>query len=80
MTPTPLWLTPVLRGCDLCLFGTGEAGERRCEHPHVTAGAPVPVARARAEGGACGPEALYLDMASWHPRPASNGRWHAPAR
>lgn len=61
------FLTPLpYRACDLCQFGSGPQGERKCDHPEATCRAQaVPVEIVRAYGGACGPEARYLHLQSW---------------
>lgn len=57
--------TPTYRACDLCQFGVGEPGERKCEPPDATRREGVPVKEVRSPGGACGPEARHLHMLSW---------------
>lgn len=54
-----------LRACDLCLHGCGPQGDRQCTHPEATYRQPIPVVSVRAYGGACGPEARHLHIASW---------------
>lgn len=66
--PAPLaWLQPdaqPYRACDLCSSGiTNSTGQRCCINANVAGrGHAVSVDRARAHGGACGPEALYLSF------------------
>lgn len=64
-----VWIdTPAseLRACDLRLHGVGEPGKRRCTHPEASSARNErPVSVIRAYGGACGPEARHLHIASW---------------
>lgn len=57
------------RACDLCRSGTNAAdGQRCCSNANVASrGRPISVDRARAHGGACGPEALYLSFPGLQP-------------
>lgn len=59
------WDLQLVRGCMVCQHGTGPEGHRLCAHPEVAgrAGAPVPVHVARANHGACGPEARHMYFA-----------------
>ena len=60
------FLTPLpYRACDLCQFGSGPTGERKCGHPEATYRQPIPVEIVRAYGGVCGPEARHLHVQSW---------------
>jgi hypothetical protein len=60
---------PVLRACAICMHSAGEqlASELACHNAEVAAihrpGAPCRIARAQA--GACGPDARHMDMHSW---------------
>lgn len=67
MGRNPDFLTPLPnRACDLCIYGTGPEGDRRCEHPDgLINRAPAPVVLVRALNGNCGPEARFLHMRSW---------------
>lgn len=68
MGRNPDFLTPLPnRACDLCIHGTGPAGDRKCEHPEgrITVHEAAPVAVVRAINGNCGPEARFLHMAAW---------------
>lgn len=63
------WLTHSgYRACSHCVWG-GLGNERVCTYSHVvqTTNKPIKVELARASGGACGPEAQYLHIASWGP-------------
>ena len=54
------WDKAVYRACEICDHGRGPEGARLCACPEVAgSGAPVPVGPARANGGACGPEAYH---------------------
>lgn len=52
------------RACGLCIHGRGDLfNERTCVAPQVgSERRPVLITRARAHGGACGPEAEHLDF------------------
>ena len=58
-TPTP---AHALRGCALCIHGTGLPTQRRCTQPTVAPHSPISVVHARSNDGACGPEAVHLNF------------------
>lgn len=56
---------PQVRACGLCIYArhATPAEHSTCWHPRVTiAVGPVPLAHARAIGGACGLEAIYMHV------------------
>lgn len=61
--------TPALRACALCMHSAVQPGavDMACLCPTVIAihGRAVTARQARADQGACGPDAHYLDMHSW---------------
>lgn len=58
--PLPPCPAYALRGCALCVHGTGPATQRRCTQPTVAPHGPVSVVHARSNAGPCGPEAVHL--------------------
>jgi hypothetical protein len=71
MTPPVTWdRATELRACVLCSHATVDlAGDRWCCCPAVTGreGRCVPIEKARALGGACGPEASHLTFPGLEP-------------
>ena len=75
MTPPTHWDQQLYRACALCTHGTGPETERACTHPAVAGRlALVPVAGARANTGACGPEAHHMSYPGFEP---IEGQHHA---
>lgn len=66
MNAAPVWMRIApYRACDLCCHLLAGATPQ-CGCPNAQqAGQPQPVSAARAPGGACGPDALLLDMETW---------------
>lgn len=69
LTATITWEDPAsanYRACELCEHGSKlrKAGEQSCMHPES---GYQPVARCRASGGFCGPEAKHLTFPGLQP-------------
>jgi hypothetical protein len=69
MNAPAVWLhadTQSYRACEICVHGVRDGAALCCGCPAARFGGQLPpVAQARARTGACGPDALHLELPTW---------------